>query len=65
MNFGSIGFAELIFAILLWALPLVLVVWIIRMVMGVSTSLRDIANRLASLERAVRDNDGTTGPGAR
>jgi hypothetical protein len=56
MNFGNIGFAELAFALLLWALPLLLLVWFVRTLARMAASLRDIAERLSALERAVRDS---------
>lgn len=46
---------ELVFTLLVWILPLVLVVWFIRTLTNMAASLRDIADRLVSLERAVRD----------
>ena len=55
MNFGNINPGGLLFALLLWALPIVLAVWFIRTLTAMAVSLRDIASRLASLERAVRD----------
>ena len=57
MNFGG-GFGDLgfVFVLLVWALPLVLAIWFIRTVASIAASLRAIANRLESLERAVRDN---------
>ena len=56
MNFGSIGVAELLFVLLAWAVPLALMVWFIRTLSSMARSLRDIADRLGSLEHAVRDD---------
>jgi hypothetical protein len=55
MNFGNIGVAELGFILLAWGLPLMLLVWFVRTLTAIAASLRDIADRLATLERAVRD----------
>lgn len=65
MNFGTGGFVGLIFALLLWGLPLVLLVWFIRTLTAMSASLRDIADRLLSLERAVRSASIGAPPDAR
>ena len=56
MNFGNIGFAEMLFVLLVWAIPLILVVWFVRTLMNIASSLRDIADRMGSLERTVRDS---------
>ena len=55
MNFGSLGLFELLFVLLVWALPLAVMVWFIRTLSSIASSLRDVADRLGSLERAVRD----------
>lgn len=55
MNFGAFGPLEFVFLVLLWALPFVLLVWFIRTVASIAASLRDIAERLGSVERAIRD----------
>ena len=56
MNFGSLGFGELGFVLLAWAVPLLLLVWFVRTVSAMAASLRDIADRLATIERAVRES---------
>jgi hypothetical protein len=57
MNFGGgLGDLGFVFVLLVWALPLVLAIWFIRTVASIAASLQAIANRLESLERAVRDN---------
>jgi len=58
MNFGNFGFLELVVLLFVWGLPLALLVWFIRTLSAMAGSLRDIADRLVTLERAVRD--GTT-----
>jgi hypothetical protein len=55
MNFGTSGFLELVFFLLVWGIPLVVIVWFVRTLTAMAASLQDIANRLGSLERAVRD----------
>lgn len=55
MNYGTFGLASLFFALLVYGLPILLAVWFVKTVTSMSTSLREIAERLASLERAVRD----------
>lgn len=62
MNFGALGFSELIFVLLMWALPLVLLVWFIRTLGSMAASLRDIADRLLAVERAVRDASISAAP---
>jgi hypothetical protein len=56
MNFGGIGSLEvLLLFVLAWGIPLALLVWFVRTLSGMAASLRGIAERLASLERTVRD----------
>ena len=56
MNFGGIGSLEvLLLFVLAWGIPLALLVWFVRTLSGMAASLRAIAERLASLERTVRD----------
>jgi hypothetical protein len=56
MNFGGIGSLEvLLLFVLAWGIPLTLLVWFVRTLSGMAASLRAIAERLASLERTVRD----------
>ncbi len=55
MNFGNVGFSQVIPFLLVWLLPLALAVWFIRTLTSMAVSLRDIAERLATLERAIRD----------
>jgi hypothetical protein len=56
MNFGNVGSLEVVFVLMVWALPLALLVWFIRTLAAMAASLRDIADRLGSLGRAIRDN---------
>jgi hypothetical protein len=53
----SISGGEVIFALLLWSLPLVLVIWFVRTLTVIAVALRDIATRLVSLESAIRASD--------
>jgi uncharacterized protein YoxC len=55
MNFGSIGFMEMVLVLLAWALPLALLIWFVRTLSAMAGSLRDIAERLRALEQAVRN----------
>jgi len=55
MDVSLVGLSGLLFRLLLWGLPLVLLVWFIRTLTAIASSLRDIADRLSALERAVRD----------
>ncbi len=55
MNFGNFGVLGVLFALLLWCLPLVLLVWFLKTLGDIARSLREIAARLEALERAVRD----------
>ena len=56
MNFGNIGVFGMLFVLLAWGIPLTFLVWFVRTLGAMAVSLRDIADRLATLERAVRDN---------
>ena len=56
MFFGDGFGAGLLFALLVWALPLILAVWFVRTVASIAASLDAIVTRLASLEQAVRDS---------
>jgi hypothetical protein len=55
MNIGGFGGMEWLFVLLVWALPFVLAIWFIRTLSSIAASVRDIAVRIESLERAVRD----------
>ena len=56
MNFGGIGSMEVVFLfVLAWGIPLAFLVWFVRTLMKMAASLRDIADRLASLENVVRE----------
>lgn len=55
MNFGNFGIFEMMFVLLIWGLPIVLLIWFVRTLTAMSVSLRDIAERLASVERAIKD----------
>jgi hypothetical protein len=55
MNFDNLSLVGLGFLALFWGVLLGLAIWFVRTVTSVATSLREIAERLASLERAVRD----------
>ena len=57
-GFGGVGF---LFAMLVWALPIILAIWFIRMVASIAAALRAIVVRLDSLERAVRDSSNRRG----
>jgi hypothetical protein len=53
--FGSSSVFEPVFTILVMTLPFVLAVWFIRTLSTIADSLGQIVERLAALERAVRD----------
>jgi len=59
MNFGSVGLSEFLVVflqlVLIWAVPFALAVWLLRTLVGMARSLRDIADRLSLLERTLRD----------
>jgi hypothetical protein len=56
MNFGGVGSLEVVLLfVLAWGIPLTFFVWFVKTLSAMARSLRDIADRLASLERAVRD----------
>jgi hypothetical protein len=59
MNFGSVGSSEFLVVflqlVLIWAVPFALAVWLLRTLVGMARSLRDIADRLSLLERTLRD----------
>ena len=54
MDVSLVGLWGPLFNLLLWGLPLVLLVWFIRTLTAIARTLRDIADRLSDLERAVR-----------
>ena len=55
MNFGNSGLLEVMFAVLVSLIPVVLLGWFVRTLSSISASLREIAERLGSVERAIRD----------
>lgn len=66
MNLGAtMGGMGTLFALLIWALPVALLVWLIRTLAAIAPALRDIALRLDSLERAVRDAARSAPPNGR
>ena len=54
MNFGNIGPIELLFVLLVWGVPLLLLVWFVRTLAAMAASLRDIADRMGSVEHAIQ-----------
>ena len=55
MNFGGAGFGELGVFLLVWAVPIGLMIWFVRTLSVMAGALREIANRLGTLERTVRE----------
>lgn len=56
MNFVGPGLGELGFLLLAWAVPIGLIIWFVRTVSAMAAALREIAARLGTLERAVRES---------
>jgi hypothetical protein len=56
MNFGGAAFGEMGFILLAWAIPIGLMIWFVRTLSAMSGALREIADRLGTLERAVRES---------
>jgi hypothetical protein len=56
MNFGASFPGAVFFALVLYAIPIALLIWFIVTLTSMASSLRDLANRLASVERALREN---------
>lgn len=56
MNFGNFGLFELGFVLVVWGIPLTCLVWFVRTLSAMAASLRDVSNRLATLEREFRDD---------
>lgn len=54
MNFGSLGMAELVVMLLIWAIPILLMWWFIRTLTSMAAAQRDIAARLAGIEEQLR-----------
>ena len=52
MNFGPV---ELLFILMVWALPIVLLVWFVRTIMDIRDMLRSIDARLARFEAGRTD----------
>ena len=55
MNFVGPGLGELGFLLLAWTAPIGLMIWFVRTLSAMAASLREIADRLGTLERALRD----------
>ncbi len=56
MNFGAgPALLQLAFLLVIWGIPLVLLVWFIRILTAMARRLGDIVSRLDSLERAIQD----------
>lgn len=56
MNFGGDVFGALGFVVLAWAVPLGLMIWFVRTLSVMAGALRQIADRLGTLEQAVRES---------
>jgi hypothetical protein len=65
MDVSLVGLWGSLFTLLLWGLPIVLLVWFIRTLTAIARSLREIADRLSDLERAVRDTSRGAAPDER
>ena len=61
MNFVGAGFGELGFFLLGWGVFIGLVIWFVRTLSAMAAALREIATRLGTLERAVRDDANRRG----
>lgn len=56
MTVGNMNVVELVFYVLVMALPFVLLVWFVRTLSAMSQALAAIVTRLAALEQAVRSD---------
>lgn len=56
MNFGGGEFGDMGFILLAWAIPIGLMIWFVRTLSAMAGALREIADRLGTLERAVRES---------
>ena len=56
MNFNGDAFGALGFVLLAWAVPIGLMIWFVRTLSAMASALREIADRLATLEQAVRES---------
>ena len=52
---GGLGSFEMIFMLLLWAIPVVVLFWFVNTLSSMARSLGQIADRMKKLEAAVRE----------
>ena len=64
MSFGP-EFGALGVYLLGWGVLVGLIIWFVRTLSTIAAALREIADRLGTLERAVRDNQANTAPNVR
>lgn len=50
----NLGVFEFLLVMIVWAIPILVLVWFVRAVNDIRTSLRDIAGRLEGIERTER-----------
>jgi hypothetical protein len=63
---GNLGMMEgsfvIILSLLVWLVPIVLAVWLIRTVAAMATAQREIVRRLASIDEHLQRASGTPRP---
>ena len=57
MSFGNLDLAELVMTLLVYALPFVLLVWLVRTLTSIAVAQREIAARLASIDEHLRSSE--------
>jgi hypothetical protein len=65
MDISLLGLWGSLFSLLLWGIPVVLMVWFVRTLTAIASSLRDIAEHLARIERTVRETSRGARPDER
>jgi hypothetical protein len=56
MNFGGDWLGALGFVVLAWAVPIGLMIWFVRTLSAMASALREFADRVGTLEQAVRES---------
>jgi hypothetical protein len=57
---GNLGFVEFGLILILWALPIAVAVWLVRMVSDIARAQRTIADSLRRLEDRLSSGSGDT-----
>lgn len=62
---GNLGFTELGFVLILWAIAIAIAIWFVRTLNGIAQAQRDIADSLRRLEHRLSSENRRPDPTSR